>query len=237
MARQARRRSTSVAGAVCAFPAVQSRSQQTRDRLLDAAESLLKKGGPDAATVPAIAEAAGVAVGSVYRRFPDKDAVLRGVYERFFSRSLEGNLAALAEEHWRSVPLREMIRTLIRAMVRGYELEAPLLAALLDYAEHHSDEAFRRHAEALRRSTFAAVERLLLARRTEIGHTHAEHGISFLLMTIGLVLKGVVLHRERLGIAMPIEDVARELETLAIGYLRINDVPRSPSKRQKRHGR
>ena len=234
MARQEARDSAFVSGTGSALPAVQSRSQRTRDRLLDAAESLLKERGADAATVPAIAESAGVAVGSVYRRFPDKDAVLRGVYERFFARSLEGNRAALTAEHWQSMSLPDMVRALIGAMVRGYHLQAPLLAALLDYAEHHPDKAFRRHAEALRRSTFAAVERLLLARRAEIGHQRPEEAINFLLVSIGLVLKGIVLQGKRLGIVMSIEDVARELETLAFGYLGIRDRARSGSGSSRR---
>ena len=42
-------------------------------RLLSATEALLEHGGLEAATVPAIAKAAGLSVGVVYRRFPDKD--------------------------------------------------------------------------------------------------------------------------------------------------------------------
>jgi len=42
--------------------------------------------GAEAATVPAIAERAGASVGAVYRRFPDKDALLRAVCERFLER-------------------------------------------------------------------------------------------------------------------------------------------------------
>jgi AcrR family transcriptional regulator len=54
--------------------AKQARSRLTLHRLLSAAEALLEHGGLEAATVPAIAETAGVSVGVVYRRFPDKDA-------------------------------------------------------------------------------------------------------------------------------------------------------------------
>src|SRR5215210_108773 len=110
------------------LPAVQARSQHTRDRLLDAAEMLLRKRGPEAATVPAIAERAGVAVGSVYRRFPDKDAVLRSVYERFFEQSLTTNRQALAAAPLTEVPLRTLVPRLVDGMVQGYRLHGALLA-------------------------------------------------------------------------------------------------------------
>ena len=64
-----------------ATPPKQERSLQTLNRLLDAAENVLEEEGLDAATVPKIARRAGVSVGVVYRRFPNKDALIRGVYE------------------------------------------------------------------------------------------------------------------------------------------------------------
>ena len=81
-------------------PAKQARSRLTVHRLLSAAEALLEHGGLEAATVPAIAETAGVSVGVVYRRFPDKDALLRAVYERFFSIYGERNGARRAQSSW-----------------------------------------------------------------------------------------------------------------------------------------
>src|SRR2546430_13648548 len=67
----------------------QARSRLTVHRLVSATEALLAQGGLEAATVPAIASLAGVSVGVVYRRFPDKDNLLRAVYDRFFERARE----------------------------------------------------------------------------------------------------------------------------------------------------
>src|SRR3954468_14366097 len=74
-----------------ATPPKQQRSLETLNRLLDAAERVLEEEGLDAATVPVIAKRAGVSVGVVYRRFPNKDALIRGVYERFLWRINEQN--------------------------------------------------------------------------------------------------------------------------------------------------
>jgi AcrR family transcriptional regulator len=202
-----------------ARPALQARSRRTRDRLLDAAEALLAQGGPEAATVPAIARRARVAVGSVYRRFPDKDAVLRAVYERFFERSVTANRGALAPARWADKPLRPAVTELVRGMVRGYVQQRAMLAALLRYADTHEDEAFRRHAETLRRETFAMVATILLGRRDDIDHPAPERAVEFALLTIALVLKGLVLRAGWPAADVPVERVERELTTMTLRYL------------------
>lgn len=204
---------------IAALPALQARSQKTRDRLLDAAEALLRDGGPEKATVPAIARRAKVAVGSVYRRFPDKDAVLRSIYERFFDRSIAANREALSADEWTDVPLDLMLRRLVDGMVRGYRFHAPLLAALLRYVDSHPDAAFRTHAEAMRADVFAGLSQLLLSRRAEIAHPDPERAVRFLLVTLGLTLKGYLLQGDRLGTPISWNELSEELQRFALGYL------------------
>ena len=94
-------------------PVRQQRSRETLDRLLDAAEAVLAEEGLEAATVPRIADRAGMSVGAVYRRFPDKDAVLRAVYGRFFAclaaQQQRPDAAAAAAR----LPLRELVRLIV----------------------------------------------------------------------------------------------------------------------------
>jgi AcrR family transcriptional regulator len=86
------------------LPTEQTRSQETLERLLTAAELVLRDEGPDGATLRAIADRAGVSVGIVYRRFPDKDTVLRAVYMRFFERSAAANATALRDPRLSGIP-------------------------------------------------------------------------------------------------------------------------------------
>ncbi len=60
----------------------QARSRERLDHLLDTAAALFATTGYEATTTNAIAEQAGVSVGSLYRYFPDKQAVLRALEER-----------------------------------------------------------------------------------------------------------------------------------------------------------
>src|SRR5204863_1109051 len=97
--------------------AKQARSRLTVHRLLSAAEALLEHGGLEAATVPAIAEAAGVSVGVVYRRFPDKDALLRAVYQRFFQTMGDRNTLRLQSVAALNLPLEKLARGLVLGMI------------------------------------------------------------------------------------------------------------------------
>ena len=59
----------------------------TAERILDAAEEVLRRYGPAKATVVDVARALGVSHGSVYRHFPSKAALRDAVTERWLERS------------------------------------------------------------------------------------------------------------------------------------------------------
>ena len=61
----------------------QSRSRVTRELIFQAGARLLEEGGAEALTVAAVAARAGVSVGSVYRRFGDKDRLLASLQADF----------------------------------------------------------------------------------------------------------------------------------------------------------
>lgn len=55
---------------------------ELENRILDAAQKLWKKGGESSLTMRAVARAAGTNTPAVYRRFRDRDDILRGVLHR-----------------------------------------------------------------------------------------------------------------------------------------------------------
>lgn len=57
----------------------QARGQERVDLILDTAAELIAKEGYETLTTNAIAERAGISIGSLYRYFPDKEAILRGL--------------------------------------------------------------------------------------------------------------------------------------------------------------
>jgi len=200
----------------------QARSKLTLHRLLSAAESLLAHGGLDAATVPAIAKAAGVSVGVVYRRFPDKDNLMRAVYEQFFWKTSEQNRMRLESLALMKPPLPALSRALIAGMVEGYRRNRGLLRALLHYAQTHPDKSFRRAAEKLNRTAISGIAALMLARRDEIKHPNPEAAIEFVLVTIGAVLKLTLLEDQKYEFRNEV-DLVDELTRLLFSYLGIRE--------------
>ncbi|HET7233275.1 MAG TPA: TetR/AcrR family transcriptional regulator, partial [Longimicrobium sp.] len=174
-------------------PPRQARSRETLTRLLDAAEAVLRDGGLEAATVPAIAERAGLSVGAVYRRFPDKDALLRAVHERTFQRYREINTTKLDPAVFAGASLRTFVEAMIRGMVHAYRQDRRLMQAMLQYSESHPDPRFKAKAAETNAAGLAQLARIITARRAEVTHPDPEAAARFALVTIGLVLRGVLL--------------------------------------------
>jgi len=181
------------------LPALQERSKATTERLLAAAEALLREGGSDAATLRAIADRAGVSLGIVYRRFPDKDAVLRAVYVRFFERVREANELALpnaANRSMRRASLRRLALSLAAGIADGYRLHRPLLRALLLYARSHQDRDFRTRAATLNAATFAGLERLLLSRPEVAARPRPEIAVRFAIAALASLFQERILFED-----------------------------------------
>jgi len=63
----------------------QARSIESTERMLIAAEQLLRSGGADAITVDALIARAGTSTGAFYGRFGNRDGLLEAMHERFLT--------------------------------------------------------------------------------------------------------------------------------------------------------
>jgi AcrR family transcriptional regulator len=70
-------------------PARQQRSRATLERILVAAGRTFDEAGVDASTMDAIATRAGLSIGSVYRFFEDKDALVATLMDRWRERAAD----------------------------------------------------------------------------------------------------------------------------------------------------
>jgi AcrR family transcriptional regulator len=218
-----------------ALPVVQERGKLTLERLLDAAEQMLDFVGLEGATVPAIAAAAGVSVGNLYKRFPDKDSLLRAVYDRFFTDILAANQFALDPQKWTGTPTIELLTTVVAEMVDSYRSRRSLIRALLLYAQTHPDSEFRERAEKLRLESLELFATLLRERRSDIGHPHPEKAIRFVVVLIGHALQSsVVAEAGTRDLLSSGSETTGELAKIAVGYLRIKGTERPRVVRQPR---
>jgi AcrR family transcriptional regulator len=72
-------------------------ARRNRDQIMAAAKAVFAEPGPDV-PMEEIARRAGVGVGTLYRRFPDRDALIRAVAQENFGAVLDDARAATAEE-------------------------------------------------------------------------------------------------------------------------------------------
>ncbi|HEV8637150.1 MAG TPA: TetR family transcriptional regulator [Chloroflexota bacterium] len=123
-------------------------SALTPDRILEAAEDVLRRFGPAKATVVDVARALGVSHGSVYRHFPSKAALRDAVTERWLAR-VSVPLAAVADE---DSPAPERLRRwldLLVASKRRMAREDPELFATYNELAREAREVVRAHVDTL----------------------------------------------------------------------------------------
>jgi AcrR family transcriptional regulator len=198
----------------------QERSRETASRLLEAAEGVLEKRGLKGASVPEIARRAGVSPASIYRRFVDKDGLLREVFERFFERAIKVNDEALEPSRWQGTSLEKSVCALVTGMVAAYSQRPGLLRAVISYSEQHSDAAFRRRALELRERSLAGIEKIVLLHAKEIKHPQPRKAVRLALQLVSLALKERISPSKRLsGPALPASELGVELSRMFLGYL------------------
>ena len=103
------------------LPALRKRPTQSRSRaLVDAVEQaclrILDEGGEQTLTVARISEVSGVAVGSIYQYFPNKDAIITLLYERVLDQESEHLLEM--RERLIGVPLASALRNIFANIIR-----------------------------------------------------------------------------------------------------------------------
>ena len=147
----------------------------TRERILEAAEEVLRRFGPAKATVVDVARALGVSHGSVYRHFPSKAALRDAVTERWLAR-VAAPLTPIANEDG---PAPERLRRWLQALMtakRAKVLEEPELfqtymalvaearEVVAAHVAHLTDEVAQIIADGVRRGEVQAADPRISAR-------------------------------------------------------------------------
>jgi AcrR family transcriptional regulator len=97
---------------------------RNRERVLAAAKAVFSSGGPDA-SLEAVARAAGVGIGTLYRHFPTREALFEAVYRREVQQ-----LADLAEQLTEEGEPVDALRRWMRANVEFVATKKGMSAAL-----------------------------------------------------------------------------------------------------------
>ncbi|MFG2026498.1 TetR/AcrR family transcriptional regulator [Streptomyces sp. NPDC048825] len=198
--------------------ALQERSRRSQQDILRAGTALLTEGGVDALTVAAVAERAGMAVGSIYRRFGDKEGLLLAI-QHSFTENLQAEITErMSAERLR--PLRDpavAIAEAVGAITDAFRAHEALLRVFLLLGTRHeavqaegssvSVQGNRHFAEALR--------------HTPIAHRDPEAALDFAFRLVYATIahritQGEFLESER---PLPWDELRSHLQTAVISYL------------------
>jgi AcrR family transcriptional regulator len=159
----------------------------------------------------------GVSVGIVYRRFPDKDTILRAVYIGFFEKSAANNRASLEPRIWQGRTVTAIARMLIEGMAAGYEKNRALLRALILYGKTHEDAEFKRRAQAVNESALEALVALFESRASEIDHPNPRLAIRFAVKSVAGLLQERIIFATRAELER--DQLIAETNRLFLRYL------------------
>lgn len=131
----------------------QGRSKATVTAILEAAAHIFEEQGYGKMTTNAVAELAGVSIGSLYQYFPNKEALICAVYECHHARMRE----SIAREMNKPLDVAnfEALRHLVEAIARAHLVEPELHAK---FESLRFEEPF---AEILREKDLGDIQRRL----------------------------------------------------------------------------
>lgn len=200
-------------------PPQQLRSQETLDRILDAAEALVREKGFDDTPVSEIVRVAGSSVGAFYTRFPDKEALLHALYERYFEQALATADDALEPARWERAGVGDIVRSVVAFLVQIYREHHGLIRAFV--IRNHTDAAFRARRDRLSHTVSERLSRLLATRGEEIRHPDPARASAFGMAMVFSTLDNTMLFGEmRSGeAALSDETLSAELARAFLAYL------------------
>lgn len=200
-------------------PPRQARTQRRLERLLDAAEILLRDKSFEDIHVSDIALHADTSVAAFYRRFKDKNALLHGLHERFFDEAVATADAALDARRWKGAGIREILASVFPFLIEVVQRRETLQRAV--YRLALSDEAMRERAFRLRRYVLGGLGELLLERSAEIHRPAPANAVSFALVQAGALITECYLTGMRDTSLFPAKDetIAEQLVESCCSYL------------------
>jgi AcrR family transcriptional regulator len=202
-------------------PPQQTRSQETLERILEAAEEVVAEKGLDNSTVSEIVRRAKSSVGAMYARFSDKDALLSCLHGRFCEQAMATADTALDATRWEDATIAEIFAEAIPFLVQVYHEKRGLIRAFI--VRGGTDHEFAKASGRLHRHVSERLSELLLARRDEINHPDPALAVDFGLRMLFDTLDQATLYDGvvRSTVQMSPDQLGAELIRAYLSYLGI----------------
>jgi len=200
-------------------PPRQRRSHESSERILDAAESLIRERGFDNMTVAEVVQRSGSSVGSLYARFNNKLGLLRAVQLRYHARVQNDIFAAFSGDHLRNESLQEAVARIVAVLSRHVLNDPELFRAFV--LEAVFDPGVRTQGERTNAQRRDKVVEVLLAHRAEIRHPDPERAARWFYSACMAVLRERITFGEgaELSGGFSDEGLVTEMTCMVTSYL------------------
>lgn len=156
---------------------VQARSRHTVQSILEATAQVLVHLGYASATTGAVAERAGVSIGSLYQYYPNKEALVAGLIELHVRQVID--MVASALQATRQASLAQMLRAVVRASLDAHRLNPALHKVLMEQVPRTGELAV---AFGISQQLTDMLREDIAARHPRMS-AHRVHTIAFVLET------------------------------------------------------
>ncbi len=157
----------------------QARSQETLERILDAAAQILETKNFETLTIAEVVKKAGTSVGAFYGRFKDKEALLQALDERFFIEFERSVNYLLESPDWRAEPLPIIVTGICSLLVETYSQQKGVLRSLNLKGRLDFEPQFMEREQRAWRVLFPRVQEIVLNHRDKIHHPDPRLAIRF----------------------------------------------------------
>lgn len=151
----------------------QTRSQQSFDRVLDAATQILEEGGLSALTLSEVSRRSKVSIGSIYCRVDGKEDLMRVAQARALAQMDHEFALLLTRLRRRALPLHGLVPTIVRELANFLRRHSRLLSAFMQQAS--TDAVIQATGAKSWQQTALDFKLIILERRDEFGHPDPEH--------------------------------------------------------------
>ena len=198
----------------------QARSIESTNRMLDAAESLLREGGPRAITVEAVIERSETSMGSFYARFGNHYGLLEALHERYLEVVIQEDLFERLERAISEPDLASAVQAFVEtSFVMNYK-HRDLSAFFMIF--NNDDRAMREMGAEMSRALADLLHRLVKAHRTVVSHKNLRAASDFATLLIAGIALDTLLHEsgEFTGRARSNKQIADSTSQAVVAYLK-----------------
>jgi AcrR family transcriptional regulator len=204
-----------------AQPAKQVRSQRNLERIVNAAETVLSRDGWEVFTMKAVADEAGASIGGIYRRFANKEQLLRAIKDNVLTRAdaMHKNIAA-----HKAKTLCDAVRHYAVHRIEALTSYSDILKKILD-AQAQNDHVMHNRGRQSVQLGLRTFRSTVAPFRSEVGHRDPELAIemAFYVFNASVLRKVQSYPSDTVFDHLDWKVMAEELTKVVLLYLRGDD--------------